>query len=126
LDQKSTLVAFKFLGLHNLLGLNILVLRMLDIVHHVIFFSMKPLGCPGWDVFTIKGFRSQRKVHNGKYCAFLSHIGDDPCSPHNNVVKYCENFRNQSQHIDEVLNAQSTEEILNNRLHMKTSVNVAR
>jgi hypothetical protein len=89
-------------------------------------FSMKPLGRPGWDVFTIKGFRSWRKVHNGKNCAFLSHIGDDPCSPHNNAMKYCEDLRNQSRHIDKVLNAQSTEEILNNRLRVKTSIDVAR
>jgi hypothetical protein len=87
---------------------------------------MKPLERPEWDVFTIKGFRSWRKVHNGKNCTFLSHIGDDLCSPHNNVVKYCENFRNQSLHIDKVLNAQSTEEILNNRLHVKTYIDVAR
>jgi hypothetical protein len=38
LDQQSTLVAFKLLGSHNFLGLNILVLRMLHIVYHVIFF----------------------------------------------------------------------------------------
>jgi hypothetical protein len=56
----------------------------------------------------------------------LSHIGDDPCSPHNNAVKCCEDLRNQSRHIDKVLNAQSTEEIKNNRLRVKTSIDVAR
>jgi hypothetical protein len=52
-------------------------------------FSMKLLGRPGCDVFTIKGFKSWRKVHNGKNCAFLSYIRDDRCSPHNNAVKCC-------------------------------------
>jgi hypothetical protein len=60
-----------------------------------------------------------------KNCAFLSHIGDDPCSPHNNAVKCCEDLRNQSRHIDKVLNAQSTEEIQNNRLRVKTFIDVA-
>ncbi|XP_059456615.1 uncharacterized protein LOC132186648 [Corylus avellana] len=89
-------------------------------------FSMKALGRPGWDVFTIKGFRSWKKVHDEKNCAFLTHIGEDPCSPHNNAVKYCEDLQNQAQHIDKVLNAQSTEQILNNRLRVKTSIDVAR
>ncbi|XP_059458260.1 uncharacterized protein LOC132187844 [Corylus avellana] len=89
-------------------------------------FSMKALGRPRWDVFTIKGFRSWKKVHNGKNCAFLTHIGEDSCSPHNNAVKYYEDLRNQAQHIDKVLNAQSTEQILNNQLRVKTSIDVAR
>ena len=85
---------------------------------------MKALGLSGWDVFTIKGFRSWRKVHDGKNCAFLSHIGDVPCSPYNNAVKYCKDLWNQSQHIDKVFNAQCTEQILTNRLRMK-SIDVA-
>jgi hypothetical protein len=56
----------------------------------------------------------------------LTHIREDLCSPHNNAMKYCENLRNQSRHINKVLNAQSTEQILNNRLHLKTSVDVVR
>jgi hypothetical protein len=107
------------------LGSSILLLRMLHIVYHVIFFSMKALGRLGWDVFTIKGFRSWKNGHDGKNCTFLTHIGEDPCSPHNNAVKYCEDLRNQSRHIDKVLNAQSIEQILNNRIHVKTSINVA-
>jgi hypothetical protein len=89
-------------------------------------FSMKLFGRLEWGVFTIKGFRSWRNVYNEKNCALLSHIGDDPCSPHNNVVKCYEDLRNISQHIDKVLNAQSTEKIQNNRLRVKTSIDVAR
>ena len=87
---------------------------------------MKALGSPGWDVFTIKGFRSWKKVHDEKNCACLTHIGEDPCSPHNNAVKYCEDLRNQSRHTDKILNTQSTQQILNNQLHVKTSIDIVR
>ena len=40
---------------------------------------MKRDGRPGWDVFTIKEFRNWRKVHEGKNCAFFTHIGEDLC-----------------------------------------------
>ncbi|XP_059434852.1 uncharacterized protein LOC132167836 [Corylus avellana] len=89
-------------------------------------FTMKRDGRPGWDVFTIKGFRNWRKVHEGKNCAFLTHIGEDPCSPHNNAMKSYEDLRNQSRHIDKVLNAQSMEQIQNNRLRVKTSIDATR
>ncbi|KAG6730395.1 hypothetical protein I3842_01G077400 [Carya illinoinensis] len=51
---------------------------------------------------------------------------DDPCSCHNNAVKSCENLLKQSQHIDKAMNAQSSEQILNNRLRVKTSIDVVR
>jgi hypothetical protein len=89
-------------------------------------FTMKLVGCLGCDVFTTKGFRNLKKVHDGYKCAFLTHIGDDPCSPHNNIVKSCEDLKQQSRYIDKLLNAQSTEQIQNNRLCVKTSINVVR
>ncbi|KAG2666570.1 hypothetical protein I3760_15G069500 [Carya illinoinensis] len=60
------------------------------------------------------GFRNWKKINNGKHCAFLNHIGEDPCSCHNNA------------HIDKVMNAQSSEQILNNRLRVKASIDVVR
>ncbi|KAG6674257.1 hypothetical protein I3842_15G033100 [Carya illinoinensis] len=51
---------------------------------------------------------------------------DDHCSCHNNAVKSCEDLLKQSQHIDKVMNAQSSEQILNNRLRVKTSIDVVR
>ena len=75
---------------------------------------MKTVGCPGWDVYTIKGFRNWKKVHDEKNYAFLTHIREDPCSSYNNAMKYCEDLRNQSWHVDKILNVQSTEQILNN------------
>jgi hypothetical protein len=44
------------------------------------------------------------------------------CSPHNNVIKCCDNLMNQSQHIDKVIDKQTPEEKLKNRLRLKTSI----
>jgi hypothetical protein len=52
-------------------------------------FTMKRDGRLGWYLFTIKGFRNWKKVHEGKNCAFFTRIGEDPCSPHNNAMKSC-------------------------------------
>ncbi|KAG7988370.1 hypothetical protein I3843_03G184700 [Carya illinoinensis] len=89
-------------------------------------FTMKTSQHSGWDVFTVMGFRNWKKINNGKHCAFLNHIGEDPCSCHNNAVKSCEDLLKQSQHIDKVMNAQISEQILNNRLRVKTSIDVVR
>jgi hypothetical protein len=53
-------------------------------------FGKKPIGRPGANAFTIKGFRNWKKVNDGINCAFLVHMGKDLCSPHNNAVKCCE------------------------------------
>ncbi|XP_030939955.1 zinc finger MYM-type protein 1-like [Quercus lobata] len=61
---------------------------------------MERSRCPGYDTFTFTGFRNWKKVNNGKNCAFLNHVGEDPCSPHNNVVKYCDDLLSELVHID--------------------------
>ena len=81
---------------------------------------------PGCDAFTFTRFRNWKKVNNGKNCAFLNHVGEDPCSPHNNAMKYCDDLLNESVHIDKVMNVQSSEQILNNRLRVKTSIDIIR
>ena len=67
-------------------------------------FTMERSRRPGCDAFTFTGFRNWKKVNNGKNCAFLNHVGEDPCSPQNNVVKYCDDLLNESVHIDKVIN----------------------
>ncbi|OQU84851.1 hypothetical protein SORBI_3004G133201 [Sorghum bicolor] len=55
----------------------------------------------GFNVFiTAQGFNNYKKVHDGKNCSFLVHIGSDPCSTHNNAVTECQNLLNQPNHID--------------------------
>jgi hypothetical protein len=46
--------------------------------------------------------------------AFLGHMGNGPCSPHNNIVKYCDSLMNQSQHIDKMIDKQISKEKLKN------------
>ena len=81
------------------------------------------LGC---DAFTFTGFRNWKKVNNGKNCAFLNHVWEDPCSPHNNAMKYCDDLLNESVNIDKVKNVQSFEQILNNQFRVKTSIDIVR
>ncbi|XP_057431672.1 uncharacterized protein LOC130724460 [Lotus japonicus] len=85
-------------------------------------FSKRPSRRPGSDVYIAKGFRCWRKVKNGKKCAFLKHIGDDLCSPHNNALKACQDLLNQDRHIRNVFHVQSSNQIMQNRLRLKTSI----
>jgi hypothetical protein len=85
-------------------------------------FAKKPTGRFGGSAFTIDGFRNWKKVNDGTHCSFLVHMGNGPCSPHNNAVKCCDNLKNQSQHIDKVIDKQTSEEKLNNRLRLKASI----
>jgi hypothetical protein len=75
----------------------------------------------GANTFTIEGFRNWKKVNDDMNCAFLAHVGNWPCSSHSNAVKCCDSLRNQYQHIDKVVNKQTSEEKLNNRLRLKAS-----
>ena len=44
-----------------------------------------------------------RKFMMEKKCAFLAHIGSDPCSVHNNTVKECHTLLHQPNHITNFL-----------------------
>ncbi|KAL6655966.1 hypothetical protein ACP70R_006792 [Stipagrostis hirtigluma subsp. patula] len=50
-------------------------------------FSKKPTGKVGSDAFTLKGFRSWKKVNDGDRCAFLTHMGKDCNSAHRYSVQ---------------------------------------
>jgi len=89
-------------------------------------FSNKPIGRPGSQVFISTSFRSWRKVRNGENCSFLKHIGKDPRSPHNNVMKACQDFLNQDGHFRNVIEVKSSSQIMNNRLCLKTSIDIVR
>ncbi|XP_062020773.1 uncharacterized protein LOC133737181 [Rosa rugosa] len=89
-------------------------------------FTMKAACRPGWDVFSVKGFRNWKKVNDGNRCAFLNHIGEGSCSPHNKAVQACEDLLKQSRHIDKVINMQTRAQIVNNRLRVKTSIDAIR
>nr|KYP50112.1 Zinc finger MYM-type protein 1 [Cajanus cajan] len=90
------------------------------------YLFSKPSGRLGSDVFIATGFKSWRKVNNGKNCAFLKHIGKDPCSPHNNAVRACQDLLNQNCHIRNVFHVQSLDQIMKNHLRLKTSIDTVR
>jgi hypothetical protein len=75
----------------------------------------------GSDVFTVHGFNNWKKVNDGKKCAFLSHVGSDHCSVHNNAVTECRVLLNQPG-LDNVVEARTQQELEDNRLRLKTSV----
>ena len=89
-------------------------------------FSLKFNKSIGAHASTTEGFRNWKQVNNGMRCAFLGHIGNSPCSPHNNAVKYCNSLMNQSQYIDKVIDKQTSKEKLKNRLRLKASIDCVR
>lgn len=89
-------------------------------------FCEKPSGHRASDVFTRKGFKTWRKVNSGKNCAFLNHIGESPCSSHNNALEASRDLLDQSMHIRNVINVQSSDLISKNRLRLKSSIDSIR
>ncbi|XP_050248602.1 uncharacterized protein LOC126695841 [Quercus robur] len=59
-------------------------------------------------------------------CPLIRHEGKEPNSPHKNAVKCCEDLQNYSQHIDKLIEKQTSKELENNRLRLKTSIECAR
>nr|KJB29143.1 hypothetical protein B456_005G086600 [Gossypium raimondii] len=80
----------------------------------------------GSTAFTHNGFSNWKKVHDGCNCAFLTHMGKDPNSLHNNAQRAYVDLMNQVQHIEASLDRQTTQQIAANRLHLKTSIDVVR
>ncbi|GAV70253.1 LOW QUALITY PROTEIN: Dimer_Tnp_hAT domain-containing protein/DUF4371 domain-containing protein, partial [Cephalotus follicularis] len=77
------------------------------------------------NAFVVEGF-TWRKVNSGKDCAFLTHVRKSPSSPHNVAIKCCEDLKIQFRHIDTIIDKQTVQEIVNNRLQLKTSVDAIR
>ncbi|XP_050386958.1 uncharacterized protein LOC126803220 [Argentina anserina] len=74
---------------------------------------------------TTDGFSDWKRVRDGKNCVFLNHIGG-PCSLHNSCVKCVADLMKAPQHVDIILNRQSRDEILKNRLRLKTTIESVR
>ncbi|GJT51561.1 zinc finger MYM-type protein 1-like protein, partial [Tanacetum coccineum] len=86
-------------------------------------FSDSPNVRNGSDAFIVKGFDNWKKVNDGKNCAFLKHIG---CLQHRNAVTFCENLLNQEGHIGNIIEKQSAETIIKNRIRLKASIDIVR
>nr|GMC74099.1 zinc finger MYM-type protein 1-like [Ipomoea batatas] len=83
-------------------------------------------GPPGLHAFTINGFRSWKKVRDGKNCSFLTHIGKDLTSPHRNAEKACADLMNQQSHIAHHIEKFTSQEVVENRLRLRTSIEATR
>ncbi|XP_071719297.1 uncharacterized protein [Rutidosis leptorrhynchoides] len=86
-------------------------------------FSDKPNVRSSYDAFTITGFDNWKKVNAGKNCAFLKHVGS---VQHRNAVTSTENLLNQKGHIENIIEKQSDENTLKNRMRLKASIDVVR
>ncbi|KAK4539256.1 hypothetical protein RGQ29_031933 [Quercus rubra] len=82
--------------------------------------------CPGSNAFISTGFNNWKNVKDGMNCPLIRHVGKEPNSPHKIAVKCCENLKNYSRHIDKLIEKQTSKELENNRLRLKTSVECAR
>ncbi|XP_073131498.1 uncharacterized protein [Henckelia pumila] len=82
------------------------------------------LEYPGTNFGTLVngGFDNWKRVNQGKTCAFLAHIGSVASSPRTMCERKAENLMKPSQHIDNVMHAQSREEKEKNRLRLRTSI----
>jgi len=89
-------------------------------------FSSKSSGKSGSDTFTVKGFNCWKKVNDGERYAFLTHMGKGPNSAHRFATRCLENLKNQSCYIEKVVKRQTTQEILNNQLRIKASIDIVR
>ncbi|CAL5426858.1 unnamed protein product [Camellia sinensis] len=88
------------------------------------FLFTKPTRRPRSSAFTVEGFSSWKKVNKGKNCPLLSHMGKDPNSSHRVAIKCCCDLTNQAQHIEAIIEKQTSIQIARNRLRLKTSIDV--
>ncbi|GJR98591.1 zinc finger MYM-type protein 1-like protein [Tanacetum coccineum] len=84
-------------------------------------FGRKPIERVGSDTFTLKGFNSWRKVNGGKHFPFVSHEGKIPASAHNFSVKCYDDLKNKVCHIENIIDKQTEQEIMDNRLRLKVT-----
>ena len=89
-------------------------------------FGRKPIGHPGSYAFISIGFNNWKNVNDGMNCPLIRHVGKDSNSPQKIVVKCCEDLKNYSRHIDNLIEKQTSKELENNRLRLKTSIKCAR
>ncbi|KAL0011758.1 hypothetical protein SO802_006866 [Lithocarpus litseifolius] len=89
-------------------------------------FGKKPIGRPRSDAFISIGFNNWKKVNDGMNCPLIHHVGKDPNSPHKIAVKCCKDLKNCFLHIDKLIEKQTSKELDNNQLWLKTSIECAR
>ncbi|KAL5764902.1 hypothetical protein ACOSQ2_017496 [Xanthoceras sorbifolium] len=91
-----------------------------------LFAKLRGHGPYGSNAFTLDGFQNWKKVNDGTRCAFKKHVTEEPCSTHNITVQSCNDLMNQGCHIDKAINRQTSEQIMNNRLRLKSFIDSIR
>ena len=86
----------------------------------------KPFGRHNSSAFTLEGLCAWKKVNDGEKCAFLCHVGKDPNSMHKVAMKHMWDLANQAQHIQKIIEKQSSQQIENNRLRLKASIDAVK
>ncbi|XVF81442.1 hypothetical protein PTKIN_Ptkin15bG0155300 [Pterospermum kingtungense] len=77
-------------------------------------------------VFTIDGFDNWKRV-GGNQCVFNDHEGENKSySPHGVNVQKWKQLEDPSQHIDNVMRVRSSQQVSDNRLRLKTSIEMVR
>jgi hypothetical protein len=92
---------------------------------HIAYFSLSNRNKNkrgGSDVFTVHGFLKWKRVNDGRKCAFLNHIGSEPCLEHNNATNACQDFLNQRGHIEVAAAVGNKRDIERNQLRVKVSI----
>lgn len=69
--------------------------------------------------FISDGFFSWKKVNSGKNCAFLTYMGTVPNSSHRITVKSCHDLTNQAQHIEKIVEKQTSQQVTKNPFAVK-------
>ncbi|KAI3447341.1 hypothetical protein Pfo_004006 [Paulownia fortunei] len=90
------------------------------------YIFVKPSTHYRANTFTTDGFQTWKKVNDGKNCSFMIHEGNSLNSSHKIAVKHCHDLMNPLQHIEKIIDKQSTELVAKNRLRLKVSIDVAR
>ena len=88
------------------------------------FLFHKPTRHDRQNAFIVNGFKSWKKVRNGKNCSSSLHMGKDLNSTHRFAHKACQDLINQSQYIDRVVGNFTSKQIADNRLQLKASIDV--
>jgi len=123
LTGKNILVDFSLIGSKVIHGLNI-QRTILHFVSLAIYFQVSHLESQDQTHLLLKNSIVGRKLMMENDVLFLSHMGKSPNSAHRFTTKCLENLKNQLCHIEKVVKRQTTQEIPNNRLRIKASIDI--
>ncbi|XAR53182.1 hypothetical protein NMG60_11021621 [Bertholletia excelsa] len=86
-------------------------------------FNEKESGCLEANVFTTKDLEVRKKstIENSIY-AFVNHVENDFCSPHNTVTRASQDLLNQFRIMDKFISEPKEDQIVKNWLRLQTSV----